>query len=78
MEGISGSPPGPDMGGAPRVVHRPLSTCDHRRTLHFVFFLMSATSILLLGIARATFSAALDCMCDRLTPRPTRGGGDKG
>ena len=26
MEGISGSPPGPDMGGAPRVVHRPLST----------------------------------------------------
>ena len=23
MEGISSSPPGPDMGGAPRVVHRP-------------------------------------------------------
>ena len=26
LEGISGSPPGPDMGGAPGVVRRPLST----------------------------------------------------
>ena len=32
--------------------------------LHFVFFLMSAISILPLGIARATFSAVLDGAID--------------
>ena len=39
--------------------------------VHFVFFLMSAISTLPLGIARATFSAVLDCAIDSPVDRQT-------
>ena len=47
MEGISGSPPGPGMGGAPRVVHRPPSTrCLRHAVAPRPFSLHSNTCIM--------------------------------